>query len=90
MKKVWGLLGAVVVALSLTACGNSSGAKSSSSSSVKTKKVIKASDNSSKEKEKPQETKGALIKPGQFKMDKDQGKVSLVHIYHPTTAIDMN
>ncbi|KRN98743.1 hypothetical protein [Companilactobacillus kimchiensis] len=43
MKKYWGILGATLVALTLTGCGNHSQAKSSDSKKVTTHKVVKAS-----------------------------------------------
>ncbi|MCI1986647.1 MAG: hypothetical protein LKJ69_07610 [Lactobacillus sp.] len=70
--------------LSLAACGNTS-SKSAASSSVKVKKTIKAGHGT--EKKASREVSGPLTKVGTYSNDDDLGKVTLMHIYHPTTAI---
>lgn len=84
MKKLITLGIGFLTAVSLAACGNNS-SKSASNSSVKIKKTVKAGHGT--EKETSQEVSGPLTKVGTFKRDSDLGKMTLMHIYHPSTAI---
>lgn len=55
MKKYWGIIGAILVAVALTGCGNNSQSKASDSKNVTTHKVVKTSHK--KKKSSPVTTK---------------------------------